>query len=335
MKLKSRTLISVVSIILLASCATKQPADSSATNKTVEEKETNSTATKDTPTLIPEVIEEDEVMDVEEPTPEEIFIEDISNVFIKFTATPKITTVNRAFSGPYTVSVTDKNGVPLSDYILSVSYPSSKKDGTVSFTEIEVTTDENGLYSYTPEKPTFGCAEKITIYPTPLNESVKTEALARGASADWKVRSDIINKGAVLFVWDYNEKNRPVNNSYDILSEFRSRGMTMVGNAPVNETSYIGKSLNTLYKENYEIIEDSYGYLIVGTTKFTKPVEPCDDGYLCSLVSEIEAVSMKTGKKVFASTFTQEATGKNWNTCVTKCKEQLAEKIVDALVYGL
>lgn len=334
MKFKSITNVTAVSLLFLASCGTTLPAEKTEktapeTTKTITEKNEN---TK-TETIIS--YEDDEVVDVIEPTEEEIFLDDISNVFVKFTSTTKIGTVNRAFSGNYTVSVTDKNGVPLSDYILNVMYPSSKKDGVVSFTEIEVTTDENGNYTFTPEKPTFGCDSKITIYPTPLNDSVKDAALAKGASADWKVRSDIINKGAVLFIWDFNEKNRPVNNSYDILSEFRTRGMTMVGNAPINETSYIGKSLNTLYKENYEIIEDSYGYLIVGTIKFTKPVEPCDDGYLCSLIGEIEAVSMKKGNKVFSSTFTQEATGKNWNACVTKCKEELAEKIVDALVYGL
>lgn len=332
MKLKKITLISAISIILLASCATKPVEEKAPKTEPVE---TQKTLEDETENVVVNTYEEDEVEDVIEPTPEEIFLEDISNVFVKFTSVPKIANINRAFSGPFTVIVTDKNGVPLTDYILSVSYPSSKKDGVVSFTEIEVTTDENGTYSFTPEKPTFGCAEKITIYPTPLNDSVKEQSLAKGATADWKVRSDIINKGAVLFIWDFNEKNRPVNNSYDVLSEFRSRGMTMVGNAPINETSYIGKSLNTLYKENYEIIEDSYGYLIVGTIKFTKPVEPCDDGYLCSLIAEIDAVSMKNGKKVFTSTFTQEATGKNWNTCVTKCKEELAEKIVDALVYGL
>ncbi len=330
MKLKNIVLISTISLFLFASCGTTQPAESS--DKQAPETSNLSTKTEKTPIV---TYDDDEVVDVFEQTEEEIFLDDISNVFIKFTASTKVGTINRDFTGKYTVAVTDKNGVPLSDYILNVKYPASKKDGEILFNEIEVTTDENGTYTFTPEKPTFACNSKVTIYPTPLNDSVKEAALEKGASADWKVRSDIINKGAVLFIWDFNEKDRPVNNSYDVLSEFRTRGMTMVGNAPINETSYIGKSLNTLYKENYEIIEDSYGYLIVGTIKFTKPVEPCDDGYLCSLIADIQAVSMKKGNKVFSSTFTQEATGKNWNTCVTKCKEELAEKIVDALVYGL
>lgn len=270
-----------------------------------------------------------------EPTPEEIFLFGLNDVAIKFTTTPKITNVNRAFNSPYTFTVT-KDGTPVSDYPVTISYPSAKAEN-ISYSKIDVVTTEDGSYTFTPEKPVFAAATKLTVYPTPLTDSEEllNAVLEHKAEADWKVKSDIITKGAVLFIWDFNEKNRPINNSYDVLSEFRTRGMTMVGNAPVNETSYIGKSLNTLYKENYEIIEDAYGYLIVGTIKFTKPVEACDDGYLCSLIADIQAVNMKNGKKIFESTFTHEATGANWNKCVTKCKEELAKEIVDALVYGL
>lgn len=327
MKCKKLILSSIATTLFLTSCATTS----------VKNENSNSTTTVNESTKKENTNKSKNEKVVVEPTPEEIFLEDISNVFIKFTATPKITNVNKAFSSPYTVKVTDKNEVPLTDYILTVSYPSSKVDGVISFTEMEVTTDANGEYSFTPEKQTFGCDSQICIYPTPLNDSVKEQSIVKGATASWKVRSDIINKGAVLFIWDYNEKERPITNSYEVLSQFRSRGMTMVGNAPINETSYIGKPLSTLYKENYEIIENAYGYLIVGTIKFTKPVEPTEDGdgYLCSLVADIQAVSMKNGNKVFETKVMQEAIGKNWNACVSECKDKLAEKVVDQIVYGL
>lgn len=281
-------------------------------------------------------VEEDEVETLEEPSEEEIFLFGLNDVSIEFTSVPKIANVNRAFSSNFSFTVT-KDGTPASDYPVTISYPSARKLNDISYTEIQVITDENGSYTYKPATPDFAVAAKLSVYPTPINDSEEliNAAKEHKTEADWKVRSNIISKGAVLFIWDFNEKDRPVNNSYDVLSEFRTRGMTMVGNAPVNETSYIGKSLTSLYKENYEIIEDAYGYLIVGTIKFTKPVAPCDDGYLCSLIADIQAVNMKNGAKVFESTFTNEATGANWNKCVTKCKEELAEKIVDALVYGL
>lgn len=322
MKVLGKILSLVITGMLVSACASKPVAESSTSD--INYKTENDDLPKS------EIISEDK-----EPTPEEIFIFGLNDVAIKFTSTPKIANINRDFSSAYTFTVT-KDGTPVSDYPVTISYPSAKNE-TISYSTINVVTAEDGSYSFTPDKPVFAASTKLTVYPTPIDDSenLLNAALEHKAQADWKVKSDVINKGAVLFIWDFNEKNRPINNSYDVLSEFRTRGMTMVGNAPINETSYIGKPLNTLYKENYEIIEDAYGYLICGTIKFTKPVEACDDGYLCSLIAEIQAVNMKNGKKVFESTFTHEATGANWNKCVTKCKEELAEEIVDALVYGL
>lgn len=270
------------------------------------------------------------------PTPEQFFIDQIKDVSIQFTATPKIANVNREFSGPYTISVKDKDSNPIADYNIQIAYPSSKSaEGVVSYTTQDVTTDENGIINFAAPLPTFAANSNVYAYAVPLNETVIEDAKKLGAQAEYKVKSDIITKGAVLFIWDFNEKDRAINNSYEILSEFRKRGMVMVGNAPINEPSNIGKPLSTLYKENYEIIEDSYGYLVTGTIKFLKPVEECEDGYLCSLVAEINAVNMKNGNTIYTATFTNEATGKNWNACVTKCKDELSVKIVDSLVYGL
>ena len=39
------------------------------------------------------------------------------------------------------------------------------------------------------------------------------------------------------------------------------------------------------------------------------------------------SINMKNGKKIFESTFSHEATGANWNKCVTKCKEELAKEV--------
>lgn len=271
------------------------------------------------------------------PTAEELFIESLNDVTVSVVSSPKVATKNRAFASAFEFQIL-KEGNPVSEFAVTLEYPESKNaEGEVTFAKKTFLTDEKGKVVFAPGKPTFACASKVTVYPTPLNDekSVLQAVDAKKVSAEWLVRSDIISKGAVLFVWDYSEKNRPVNNSYEILSEFRKRGMTMVGNAPVNDSSYIGRSLDFLWKENYEIIEDSYGYLICGTVKFVKPVEPGEQGFTCSLISEIQGVDMKNGKLIFSKTFTREANGKNWNDCVSKCKSQLAQKIIDEIIYGL
>ncbi len=298
------------------------------TNANQEESNTNA------PKLISEKEEESRKDEYSEA---DLFIKNLEGISISFTKKPKPTDINRNFNSTFDFSAKDKSGKALANYPLTISFPSSKENGEILYSEIDIKTDANGNYSYTAETPTFSANTTLAVYPTPIDYSDKVidAAVSYRAEADWKVKSDIITKGAVLFIWDFNEKNKPINNSYDILSEFRTRGMTMVGNAPINETSYIGKPLSTLYKENYEIIETAYGYLIVGTVKFAKPVAPVDDQYSCTLIADIQAVNMKNGKLIYSSTFEHEAKGKNWNTCVSKAKEELATTVVDALVYGL
>lgn len=320
MKTKSILILSTLTILTFSSCATTSQTEKSLT--------ANPESTSKTREITRSTAE------AKTSKEEAQFLSSIENLSIQFTQTPKIANVNRPFSSPYSFEV-KKDGNLLPNFSMTISYPSAKTDGNISFTETVVFTDENGKYTFDAQEPSFAANTKLSVYPTPINNNVAEKAKAVSASADWKVKADIITKGAVLFIWDYNEKDRPINNSYDVLSEFRSRGMSMVGNAPVNETSYIGKPLATLYKDNYAIIEDSYGYLIVGTIKFIKPVEECEGGYLCSLIADIKAVNMKNGEEVFASTFTNETVGASWTKCVNPCKEKLAEKIVDALVYGL
>lgn len=286
---------------------------------------------------VPEISVITEVPQEKIPTAEELFTESLNDISISLINSPKVTTKNRAFSSAFEFQVLKENS-PVFQYSVTIEYPESKNSaGEITFAKKIDFTDENGKIIFMPEKPNFACASTVTVYPTPLNDSeeVLQATNAKKVSANYSVRSDIVSKGAVLFIWDCNEKNRPVNNSYEILSEFRKRGITMVGNAPVNESSYIGKPLDFLYKENYEIIQDSYGYLICGTVKFAKPVEKNEQGYVCSLISEINAVDMKNGKLVFSKIFKHEANGKNWNDCVSKCKTQLAQKILDEIMYGI
>ena len=77
--------------------------------------------------------------------------------------------------------------------------------------------------------------------------------------------------------------------------------------------------------------------MIYGTIKFEQPVTALEDesGYYCILKAEIEAVGMKKGDVIYSSVSTYESKGKNWNECVSKGKEKLAELVVSDIIYGL
>lgn len=333
MKVRS---ILLLSCLVFFSCATTEKNVTDLEKQNIAETEENLIIEdqSETDTAVEEIEPEVEIIQI---TPEEEFITSLEGISISVNESPKQIVKRNKFAGNFSVKVCDATGVAVSDFSLNVIYPAKKEKSKVAYEEKILATDENGICSVAITNTDFAANDFVTFLPaTDFDaDEVKEAVKNKQVQIPFKIKSDVLNKGAVLFVWDFSEKNRPVNNSYEILSEFRNRGMALVGNAPVNDTSYIGKSSATLYKANYEIIEDSYGYLVCGTIKFTKPVEPCDDGYLCSLVAEISAINMKNGDVIFESTFTNEATGANWNKATGKCKDELAKQIVDALVYGL
>lgn len=287
------------------------------------------------------------------------YAESLTNIFIKSISSPKEIIKGRKFKEPFKFSVskiqniesqtesTDENSTtttetPIANFKVNVKYPSSKDKSELQFSTIELTSDENGIISFNPENTNFTCASSIQVYPAiPQDVNASDEVVINAIqqkkiTKDIKIKSDIINKGAVLFVWEYNEKGRPTGNSYNILSELRKRGITLTGNAPVSDVSYIEKPLSELYQANFEIIGSTmYGYLLSGTLKFEQPVTKVEDGYTCTLVFQLDGIDMKTGDVIFSTTQSHSAQGSNWNNCVSKCKNELTVKIVDELIYGL
>lgn len=308
---------------------------------------------------------QDNLNDISEPVIEiknlkEIeYAESLTNIFIKSISSPKEIIKGRKFKEPFKFSVskiqniesqtesTDENSTtttetPVANFKVNVKYPSSKDKSELQFSTIELTSDENGIISFNPENTNFTCASSIQVFPAiPQDVNASDEVVINAIqqkkiTKDIKIKSDIINKGAVLFVWEYNEKGRPTGNSYNILSELRKRGITLTGNAPVSDVSYIEKPLSELYQANFEIIGSTmYGYLLSGTLKFEQPVTKVEDGYTCTLVFQLDGIDMKTGDVIFSTTQSHSAQGSNWNNCVSKCKNELTVKIVDELIYGL
>lgn len=333
MKLNKIVLITLSSIVILASCATTTETKNI---ETIETDTTTTAATSKTHTAkektapAPLVVEE---------TKEDIFIKSLEGISIKKISSPKEVTKNRAFSEAFVFAATKADGSAAEGLSLTLEYPSSKSEEGIKFEKTEFTTDSEGKISFNAEKPAFAAKTSVKVYPTPVSEDASLAERLKPftAEADWKVKSDIAAKGAVLFVWEFNEKDRPINNYSNLQGEFRTRGITMVGNGPVNDTVYIGKP-KSLYKDTYAIIGGTqFGYLIYGTVKFEQPVTALEDGsgYYCVLKAEIEAMSMKDGSKLYSSVTSYESKGKNWNECVSKGKDKLSELIVSDIIYGL
>lgn len=266
------------------------------------------------------------------------FLTSLENISLKIVSAPRIATIGNKFVRPYVVSVTDNTGAPVPSYPITIRYPAEKKDSEIVYKTENVETDEAGKYSFNPGVLTFaGCGE-FSAYPTPVssNKDVIKAVEEKSANFPWDVKSDLSSRGGILVVWDFTETGRYDDNSSEVLSELRSRGIYNVSNAPFSDSSYVNKTVEQVYKANYEIVGgDSYGYLIYGTIKFDNPVKQTEEGSLCSLTGDIKVLNMKDGSIKMAKTYKQEATGKGWWDSVSKCKSKLAMKIVDSLLYDL
>ena len=317
--------VTVALAALLTACATTQPADKSSSAEATKKEQTKKHS------------------EVKEASPVEKFIKSLEGISITKVSSPKEVNNGKSFAAPFIFNIT-KNDAALADFPVTVEYPVSKSADGINFIKSNLKSDENGNITFTADATTFAANTKIKAYPTPSSDIADSEGAELSeklkpftAEADWKVKSNIVTKGALLCIWDLNEKGKPGNNSYEIQSKFRSKGITLVGNGPVSESTYIGKP-QTLYRETLEYITpDAYGYLLYGTISFEQPVTANEDGngYTCIMKSEIEALSMKSGAKVYSKTITYESNGKNWHECVSNGKSNLAELAVTDIIYGL
>jgi len=263
------------------------------------------------------------------------FLNNLKNINLSVESSPAESIAGKEFKGPFVIKIADAEGNAIADYKVDITC----SNADYAFEKQTVSSDENGLITYSAPAPVSGINADLVFTPACTVESTKeviTNACAeKSVKALFKAKGNIANKGTILFVWDYNELGRPLNNSYDILSEIRSRGIYMAGNAPVSEISYFDKPLTEVYKQNRDIVGNMYGYLIVGQIKFVKPVEQVETEYLCSLIAEINVIDMSNGEVAFTNTFTNDALGSNWTKCVTKCKKELAGKIIDSIIYDI
>lgn len=324
---RTKLFIVFTAAIFLAGCATKNPTEEQNPVEEVESEEI--------------FIDEDEVEDVYEVistiSEADIFFDQIKNIDLIIQSSPKRTSVGKAFDTPYKVLVKDINGNPVSGFGVTVSWPVSRTKNAVVFNSADLISDKDGIVIFDPGKIDFPAFEKVTFYPTPSSSDPEITNLALGAAveADWEVRSTMIYKTGVLFVYDCNEKGTPTANSTAILTEFRNRGIS-AGNAPISDSSYLSKSVKEIYNANKEILDGSgIAFLIISKVEFIKNVYQENGEQVCELKAAFTCVDMKNGNELFVSEVSNKASGKTYWQAVENCKAGLATKFVDAVMYGM
>ena len=319
--------------LLIASCATTSTATKAQSQSEVieisEDEETSSERKEEKREAKP--------LSVKTKTnPQETeFIKKLSDIDIKLISSPKPIFQTQNFKTPYTVLVEDSNG-PVSDFDITVSFPSSKTKDSVIYETVQLKTDSEGKISFKPKTPEFALKDKVTFYPSPVNS---TQAMVNASydlavTAPYLVKSSNLWYQGILYVYDFNENGKPTSNSTQLLTTLRNSGVN-VGNAPISSTSYYDKPMSQLYKDCFAIVGNSCRFLVAGSIKFAEPVKETENGFTCTLNADISCFNMKNGEELCAFQITETVSNLNRYKAISECKNLLAEKIAEEIMYGM
>lgn len=254
--------------------------------------------------------------------------------------TKKVIYPGQDFASSYVLLVTDANG-PKADVEITVSYPASRSNDTISYGSVQLKTDAEGKITFKPEPSSIAVKDKVTFYPTPVSSTpaIVQEAYNAAVTSPYVIKSNYTKwPGGILYVYDFNENGKPTTNNFTMLQNLRNAGIN-AGNCPVSDTSYFNKSVNDLYKAcidmTYGEIKNSASFLIMGSFKHAEPVVENADSATVTMTCEVTCVDMKSCNVLYKTSATETATDKTkWNA-EQKAKKALADKVSEAIIYGM
>lgn len=265
------------------------------------------------------------------------FVSSLEGINFSVLQTPKAADYGKPFASSFIIQVKDSSGAVKADYPVTIEFPISHQNDKIEYGTYNTVTDAAGKILFKPTNTEFTVNSEIHFYPTPVSSKKSTVQAAKkaGTSTKFQIKSKLLSKGAILFIWEFNEKNKPTTNCYSVLSELQKKGAT-AGNAPLNQESYISASTETIYKKNYEIVQNNFGFLIGGTVKYESPLAKDADGlWNCNLTAEIYVIDMTSGKEVFRKNYTASVKDAKSDKAVSNCKTAIAKVIVENLVDNL
>ena len=290
---------------------------------------------------LPSPVEEAAAEEPETPSPDVIeqneFLTKISGIALNVVSFPKQTVKHVPFPSAYTLLVKDADGKEAAGMSITVSYPASRTDDSIVYDTTVLTTDENGRIEFMPDVPTSSFDEVVSFYPTPVNSNPETVEAARAVSvtAPFKVRTDLVKKSGILYVFDFDEKDRALTNSRYILRDFINSGVRS-GNSPIPSPNYLNRNIDALYKATRAIVGDSAGFMVSGSIKFAAPLQRQDNGtYACTLVADVVCVNMKNGEVLYKTRQTASETGTSQYLAAEACRKKIASQTVHAILYGM
>ena len=276
-----------------------------------------------------------------EETPEALYAKKIEGITLSVESMPKETTAKKAFASPFVFKAARQDGSPVEGLELSVSYPETKINGTVSFGLAALTTNASGTVTFIPATPSYAFDSVVSAYISGdvTNEKIAELASKSSVSAAYKVKTDKMNAGGTISLLDFNSAGKPVTNnsvsSSNLLMALMRSGFKRVGNADFAQ-AILSEDRETVYKAAKSLLGAASAYLVYGTVKYASPVEKTSDGrYTLTIDSKVTCLDMKNGSVLMETEETVTVTeDKDWN-CIQSARKELAERLAEKITYGL
>ena len=310
-----------------AKTETTKPADTASSEK-IALLEKNNENTK--PAAEEKTAPVPETPKVVEKTAFELYQSKVGGLTLAALSSPKETINKKAFAAPFSVSVKDAAGAPVSGLELSVVYPTEKSDGTVVLAETAVVSDASGTASFTAQTPSFACNSVVKFYP---KGDVSDAQIAKSASEHtveipYKVRTNLRNSGGIIAVIDYNQNGTPLLSntlsSSNLLTSLMRLGFTGIGNSNSTINNAVVKGdKNAVYRETKNLVGSHSSFVIYGTIKYNADAT--------GLIGEATALSLSDGSVLCRASKTASLSGSNLATA----RKEIADYFASVFNYGL
>lgn len=318
--------ISFISMLLVfcmifSSCLTTEEATSSNSSPEKEFSATSGIISKGDKSE-PQVVAEPEL-----PSPP------LSNLSLQAGKTPAAIRVGQNFTTKFTATVTNQETEAAESGItVTVTYPVSKENATISFATTELTTDDTGTVTFTPPDTSFTCNSTITF-------SVKSRAGTEAVSIPYQVKTDRYNKGGNIAIVDYTITGNPVrDNSRSasaLLTALIRNGFSSIGNVDFVNEVHSGDQAK-IYQAAYNLIGNNSNFLIYGTVKYNGEVTQKDGVFYTPLIGDLTCLEMKTGKELFHTVIEVVGEGSSeWAALQNARMDLFGPQAAEAIIHGM
>ncbi|MBO7163483.1 MAG: hypothetical protein J6V63_03540 [Spirochaetaceae bacterium] len=257
----------------------------------------------------------------------------VPDLSLKAGKTPAAIRVGQSFKTDFTATVLNQETEAAEVGVtVTVTYPAGKDTTEISFATTELTTNEEGIVSFTPPDTSFTCNSEITF-------SVESRDGRETTTIPYQVKTDRYNKGGNIAIVDYGLTGNPIrDNSRSasaLLTALIRNGFSSIGNVDFVNEVHSGDQ-EKIYQAAFNLIGNNSNFLVYGTVKYNGEVTQKDGVYYTPLIGDITCLEMRTGKELFHTVIEVVGEGSSeWAALQNARMDLFGPQAAEAIIHGM